>query len=39
VQPRKDTAKILLRLVDALPTTVAAVSGDRAATLALDLGA
>jgi hypothetical protein len=39
VQPRKDTAKILLRLVDALPTTVAAVSGDRSATLALDLGA
>jgi RNA polymerase sigma-70 factor (ECF subfamily) len=39
VQPRKDTAPILLRLVDALPTTVAAVSGDRAAALALDLGA
>jgi len=39
VQPRKDTAPILLRLVDALPTTVNAVSGDRAATLALDLGA
>jgi hypothetical protein len=39
VAPRKDTAPILLRLVDALPTTVAAVSGDRAATLALDLGA
>jgi len=39
VQPRKDTAPILLRLVDALPTTVNAVSGDRAAALALDLGA
>ena len=39
VQPRKDTAPVLLRLVDALPTTVAAVSGDRAAALALDLGA
>jgi hypothetical protein len=39
VAPRKDTAPILLRLIDALPTTVTAVSGDRAATLALDLGA
>jgi hypothetical protein len=39
VQPRKDTAPVLLRLVDALPTTVNAVSGDRAAALALDLGA
>ncbi len=39
VRPRKDTAPILLRLVEALPTTVAAVSGDRAAALALDLGA
>jgi len=39
VAPRKDTAPVLLRLVDALPTTVNAVSGDRAATLALDLGA
>jgi hypothetical protein len=39
VQPRKDTAPVLLRLVDALPTTVSAVSGDRAAALALDLGA
>jgi hypothetical protein len=39
VAPRKDTAPVLLRLVDALPTTVNAVSGDRAAALALDLGA
>lgn len=39
VQPHKATAPALLKLVDALPTTVAAVSGDRAATLALDLGA
>lgn len=39
VQPRKDTAPVLLKLVDALPTQVTAVSGDRAATLALDLGA
>jgi hypothetical protein len=39
VQPRKDTAPILLKLIDALPTQVTAVSGDRAATLPLDLGA
>jgi hypothetical protein len=39
VQPRKDTAKVLLKLVDALPTTVAATSGDRAAVLPLNLGA
>ncbi len=39
VAPRKDTAPVLLKLIDALPTQVTAVSGDRAATLALDLGA
>jgi hypothetical protein len=39
VQPRPDTAPVLLRQVAAVPTTVVAIAGDRATSLALDLGA
>ena len=39
VQPNAKTAKVLLKLIDALPVSVVALSGDRAYTLALDLGA
>jgi hypothetical protein len=37
--PLDTNLDLLLRLVDALPTTVAALSSDRATALALDLGA